>query len=82
MKKQFKGGAEEPGVHGGVKAAGATAIAATGEEGAKASRSGSTEKDEEMVKLRKQLAQSKLEKGAVAATAKKGSSTVKGAKKT
>ena len=82
VKKQLIGGAEEPGAEGGGKAAGTAANAATGREGVKASGTGSTEKDEEITRLRKQLAQSKLEKGSANAAAKKSSGTGKAAKKT
>ena len=82
VKKQFIGGAEEPGAEGGGKATGTAANAATGQGGVKASGTRSTEKDEEIARLRKQLAQSKLEKGTANVAAKKGSGTGKAAKKT
>ncbi len=83
VKKQLKGGAEEPAEAGnGGKAAGA---ASDEHEGSKASGVGTSEKDEEIARLRAQLSQTKLEKGAVTAAAKngqKGSSTGKASRKT
>ena len=80
VKKQLKGGAEEPEEAGNAgKIAGA---AAAEHEGTKASGVGTSEKDEEIARLRAQLAQSKLEKGAVTAAAKKGSRTGKASGKT
>ena len=80
VKKQFKGGAAEPEEAGnGGKTAGA---ASAEHEGSKASEVGTSEKDEEIARLRAQLAQKKLEKGAATAAAKKGSSTGKANTKT
>ncbi|KAK0507459.1 hypothetical protein JMJ35_009982 [Cladonia borealis] len=80
VKKQFKGGAAEP---EGAGNGGKTAAAASSEHGgAKASEVGTSKKDEEIARLRAQLAQTKLEKGAVTAAAKKGSSTGKANTKT
>ena len=80
VKKQFKGGAAEPEEAGN---GGKTAGAASSEHGgAKASEVGTSEKDEEIARLRAQLAQIKLEKGAVTAAAKKGSGTGKAKTKT
>ena len=80
VKKQFKGGAAEPeGAGNGGKTAGA---ASSEHGGAKASEVGTPEKDEEIARLRAQLAQTKLEKGAVTAAAKKGSGTGKAKTKT
>ncbi|KAL2040350.1 hypothetical protein N7G274_006793 [Stereocaulon virgatum] len=82
VKKHLIGGADEPGVEGGGKGASIDATAATGQEGAKAPGTGSAEKDEEIARLRKQLAQLELEKGTPIAAAKKGSGAGKAAKKT
>lgn len=80
VKKQLKGGAAEPeGAGNGEKIA---AAAAAGNEGPTVSGAGTSEKDEEIARLRAQLAQTKLEKGAVSAAAKKGSSTGKASTKT
>ena len=80
VKKQLKGGAAETeGAGNAGKIAGA---AATEREGPTASGVGTSEKDEEIARLRAQLAQTKLEKGAVTAAAKKGSSTGKANTKT
>ena len=80
VKKQLKGGAAAPEEAGnGGKVAGA---AAAEHEGPTASGTGTSEKDQEIAKLRAQLAQTKLEKGAVSAAAKKGSSTGKANTKT
>ena len=80
VKKQFKGGAAEPeeAANGG-KIAGATSAE---HEGPKTSEVGTSEKDEEIARLRAQLAQTKLEKGAATAAAKKGPSTGKANTKT
>lgn len=75
VKKQFKGSAavsDEAGNAGKT-----TGAASAAHEGAKASEVGTSAKDEEMARLRAQLAQMKLEKGAVSAAAKKGSGTGK-----
>ena len=80
VKKQFKGGAAEPEE---AESGGKTAGPASAEhEEPKASEVGTSEKDEEIARLRAQLAQTKLEKGAVTAAAKKGSSTGKANTKT
>ena len=80
VKKQFKGGAaeQEEAANGG-KPAGATSAE---HEGPKTSEVGTSEKDEEIARLRAQLAQTKLEKGAATAAAKKGPSTGKANTKT
>ena len=73
VKNQFEGSAAEPEEAGnGGKTAG-PAIAE--HEGPKASEAATSEKDEEIARLRAQLAQTKLEKGAVSAVAKTGSSS-------
>ena len=80
VKKQLKGGAAEPeGAGNGEKIA---AAAAAGHEGPTAPGAGTSEKDEEIARLRAQLAQTKLDKGALTAGAKKGSSTGKANTKT
>ena len=80
VKKQMKGSAAEPeGVGNGGKIVGA---AAAEHEAPTASGAGTSEKDEEIARLRAQLAQTKLERGAVTAAAKKGSSTGKANTKT
>ena len=69
VKKQLRGGAaqlEEAGNGGKI-----AAPTAAEQEGATASGVGTSEKDEEITRLRAQLAQIKLEKGAVTAAAKK-----------
>ena len=80
VKKQFKGGAAEPeeAANGG-KTAGATSAE---HDGPKTSEVGTSEKDEEIARLRAQLAQTKLEKGAATAAAKKGPSIGKANTKT
>jgi len=76
-KKQFGGGAAKP-----EKATGAAALggATTTGEGGHAGAIGSLEKDEEIAALRKQLAATKLQKGAATAAAKYGAAGGAGAK--
>ena len=80
VKKQLKGSATAPeGAENSGKITGATAAE---HEGPTASGAGTSEKDEKIAMLRAQLAQTKLEKGAVTAAAKKGSSTGKASSNT
>ena len=80
VTKQLKGGAAKPEAAGN---GGNIATAAAAEQGRPSAPGlGTSEKDEEIARLRAQLAQTKLEKGAVTAAAKKGSSTGKASTKT
>ena len=80
VTKQLKGGAAKPDAAGN---GGSIATAAAAEQGGPSAPGlGTSEKDEEIARLRAQLAQTKLEKGAVTAAAKKSSSTGKASTKT
>lgn len=78
-KKQFAGGDGAGEKEAGAAATGA-AVAGAGSEGGHAGATGSSEKDEEIATLRKQLAATKVKKGAGTAAAKHGAAGRGGAK--
>jgi len=76
--KQLGGGAAKPEEAAGATAAGAAAAGAGAEDGRTAA-AGSSQKDEEIAALRKQLAATKVQKGAATAAAKYGAVGGRGA---